>query len=137
MTSDQFSSIACIPIVATILHCVCPQKGQNSQKSPKKWKKSKKNTFLSCASINFFLVPARAPKWRFFNPNMGTGLKTPLLGVHALRKIYTRTRWGRGAAYTTRGQKNTIFILCQVYTPPWGRGGGPNAFFPHIRITKR
>ena len=25
-------------------------------------------------------------------------------------------------------QKNTIFKLSQVYTPPWGREGSPNAF---------
>ena len=29
----------------------------------------------------FFLVPAGAPKWCFFNPNMGTGLKKHHFGA--------------------------------------------------------
>ena len=44
-------------------------------------------TFFILYLYNFFLVPAGAPKWCFFNPNMGTGLKNTILGlVVALRK---------------------------------------------------
>ena len=42
-----------------------------------------------------------------------------------------------GQKVPQNGEKNTIFNLSQVYTPPWGREGGPNAFFLTSASPKR
>ena len=60
-------------------------------------KKTKKNVFYLVRVYFFLLVPARAPKWRFFNLNTGTGLKNPhFWGSYTHSEKNIRARWGEG-----------------------------------------
>ena len=51
-----------------------PEIPQNGPKSPQKGETPLFSRFLSCTSINFFLVPAHGPKRCFINPKMGAAL---------------------------------------------------------------
>ena len=61
---------------------------------------------FSSSRLDFRILPIA---YRDFSQNAQNGQNVPQNGVFL--------------------EKNTIFKLSQVYTPPWGREGGPNAFF--------
>ena len=70
--------------------------------------------FIVCAYIYFFpLVSVRAPKWCFFNPNMGTGLKKHHFGASSgsPKKIIEVQDGGGGTAYNTRGRGYPLFAF--------------------------
>ena len=88
-------------MVATILHCFCPPKGQNSQKSPKKRKKSKTHVFY-LVRVQFFSWCRSEPQnGVFLTPIWERDLKTPTFGgpTRAPKKLYAH-KMGGG---TTRG----------------------------------
>ena len=79
---DSLGGLECTPFSPEI-----PHTGQNGQKSPQKGENPPFCTFFILYLYIFFLVPVGAPKWCFFNPNMGMGLKNTILGLAvALRK---------------------------------------------------
>ena len=75
---DSLGGQECTPFSPEI-----PHNGQNGPKSPQKGGGGPPFfvRFLSCTSIIFFMVPVGAPKWCFFNPNMGTGFKKHHFGA--------------------------------------------------------
>ena len=100
MGGVPFSLLAWIPWKVRIAH-------RFNRKSPKMAENHLKGRVgggVSPFLHVFYLVPLyffygadRSPKMVFFNPNMGTGLKTPVWGLYWLSQKNCRgTRWEEG-----------------------------------------
>ena len=63
--TDQFSSIACIPMVATIMHCFCPKRAKTAKTHLKRGYPLF-CTFFILYAYNFFPGVGPSPKMVFF-----------------------------------------------------------------------
>ena len=78
MGGVPFSLLAWIPLEAKSAHRFhrkSPSMAKMAQNILKKGGTPLCTRFLSCPSINFFLVPTQGPKRCYFNPKMGAVLK--------------------------------------------------------------